>query len=143
MRNQRQSGHRIEAVKAIVAWCLFLSMIVTSPTAAVSQEQDATAAKEIALQGVWDAHAEGYGYWTWDKDGSVCLRLNDPAGDCADSGTWAMKGDSICYEFEWWGEGEDVKAACISVIAHKDQPFEVIILGDTMNATMFHFTLLE
>ena len=89
-------------MKAIVAWCLFFSVIIFSPSAVVSQELDAAAVKEIALQGVWDADAAGYGYWVWNGDGPVCLRFNDTTGDCADGGTWAIKGDSICYEFEWW-----------------------------------------
>jgi hypothetical protein len=75
--------------------------------------------------------------------GSVCLRLHDSTGDCEDSGSWAVDGDFICYDLEWWGEVYGQRDACINVVAHEGKPYEVLYQDGPLITTMFHFTLLE
>jgi hypothetical protein len=119
------------------------SMGLFAGSIAEAQELDGGAVEDLALQATWDAEDDSYGYWDWNEDGSVCLRLHEPTGECADRGTWATDDDFICYEFEWWGEGYGQRAACISVVAHEGEPYEVLYQGDALVSTMFHFTLLE
>ena len=130
-------------MKSSLAWSLLVSMVLFSGSGAAAEELDGSAVEDLALQGIWAAEEDGYGYWSWNEDRSVCLRLNDPTGDCADTGTWAVDGDFICYELEWWGEAYGQRDACISVVVHEGTPYEVLIQDDVLIATMFHFTLLE
>ena len=130
-------------MKSILARSLIFSIALFSGSIAAAQELDGSAVKDLALQGIWVAEEHSYGYWSWNEDGSVCLRINDPTSDCQDTGTWAIDGDFICYELEWWGEAYGQRAACISVVAHEGRPYEVIFQADAMNSTMFNFTLLE
>jgi hypothetical protein len=130
-------------MKSILAGSLIFTIALFSGSVAAAQELDGSAVKDLALQGIWDAQERGYGYWSWNEDGSVCLRKNDPTGDCDDTGTWAIEGNFICYELEWWGESEGLRVACISVIAHEGKPYEFIFQGDAMNSTLFTFKLLE
>ena len=127
----------------LVAWSLFCSMGLFSGSGAAAQELDGGAVKDLALQGIWAAEEDGFGYWSWNEDGSVCLRLYDPTGDCEDTGSWAIDRDFICYELEWWGEVYGQRDTCISVVAHEGKPYEVLIQDGPLISTMFHFTLLE
>ena len=130
-------------MKHFLAWSLFFSMAPFAGSGAAAQELDGSAVEKLALQGIWAAEENGYGYWSWNEDGSVCLRLFEPNGDCADTGTWAIDGDFICYELAWWGEAYGQRAACISAVAHEGMPYEVLFQDDVLVVTMFHFTVLE
>jgi len=130
-------------MKHYLAWSLLFSTGLFAGFGAAAEELNGSAVQDLALQGTWAAEEDGYGYWSWNEDGSVCVRLHDPSGDCADTGTWGIDGDSICYELEWWGEAYGQRAACISVVAHEGAPYEVLFQGDALVSTMFHFTPLE
>ena len=130
-------------MKSFLVSILFLSIGLSAGPVAATQELDGNALEDLALQGTWASVEDDWGYWSWNEDGSVCLRLHDPVGDCADTGTWAIEGDFICYEFEWWGGSYGHRAGCISVVVHEGEPYEVLYQGDALVSTMFHFTLLE
>jgi len=130
-------------MKASLTWTLSISMGLFAGSASAEQELDGSAVEKLALQGTWAAEENSYGYWSWNEDGSVCLRLDEPGGDCADTGTWSIDGNFICYELEWWGEAYGQRDACLSVVAHDGTPYEVLFQGDALVSTMFHFTVLE
>jgi hypothetical protein len=130
-------------MKPFLIWSLFISMGLFAGSVSAEQELDGSAVEKLALRGIWAAEENSYGYWKWNEDGSVCLRLHEPGGDCADTGTWAIDGNFICYELEWWGEAYGQRDACLSVVAHDGTPYEVLFQGDALVSTMFHFTVLE
>ena len=130
-------------MKNFLAWSLLFWMGSFVGSVAAAQELDGSAVEKLALQGIWAAEEDAYGYWSWNEDGSVCLRLYEPSGDCADAGTWAIDGDFICYELEWWGEAYGQRAACLKVVAHEGMPYEVLFHDEVLVDTMFHFTVLE
>jgi hypothetical protein len=102
-----------KAAFAILGMAAAIFLIAGAP--AQAQALDGLAIKELALRGTWNAQSSGWGFWSWDEDGSVCLRLNEPTGECSDTGTWAIDGDSICYEFEWVWESEGQRALCLHI----------------------------
>lgn len=59
----------------------------------------------------------GNDYMSWSADGSVCLRLGESTGKCADTGRWKLDGERLCYEFTWWGAESGMKSACFRVVA--------------------------
>jgi hypothetical protein len=122
---------------------VFFSMGLFAGSGAEAQELAGSDVEDLALQGIWDAEEDAYGYWDWNADGSVCLRLFEPSGDCADTGTWTIDGDLICYELEWWGEAYGQRDLCMSVVAHEGMPYEILFRDDVLVVTMFHFTVLE
>ena len=80
---------------------LTLGLLANSP--AEAQELDSAAIQNLALQGTWAAENPEWGNWSWNKDETVCLRVGDTEGKCADTGTWVINDNVICYELTWWG----------------------------------------
>jgi len=81
---------------------------------------DAKAAKSLTSDRVWQIkkpRGPGYDYWSWKSDGSVCVRLGEKTGKCADTGRWKLDGERLCYELTWWGETErgGLKSACFRI----------------------------
>lgn len=60
-------------------------------------------------------NAVAVSYWSWNSDGTVCLRLFDKQGKCDDTGRWKMDGERVCYELGWWGGTWGIKSACFRV----------------------------
>lgn len=55
--------------------------------------------------------------WDFRKDGSVCARGvgSKRSEKCADVGKWSVKGEKLCWELTWMGEGAGTKTACSAV----------------------------
>src|SRR3989304_2859859 len=68
---------------------------------------DAKKVKTVASGNTWETKkvggSGGYAYWNWKADGSVCMRLEEKAGKCDDTGKWKLDGDRLCFELEWFG----------------------------------------
>lgn len=79
---------------------------------------DAKAAQNVTSDRVWQVkkhRGPGYDYWSWNSDGSVCVRLGEKTGKCADAGTWKLDGERLCYKLTWWGENQGLKSACFRI----------------------------
>ena len=84
-----------------------------------------------------------WGYWSWKKDKSVCIRLIEKNAKCADTGTWTINDNVICYEFTWWGKAYDVRKNCFTVHALGDDHYEALYHGGAMVSTFIKFEVLE
>jgi hypothetical protein len=53
-------------------------------------------------------------YWDFQRDGRVCARLanNPPGSKCADTGSWRLDGDTLCWELSWFGKSDGFDKAC-------------------------------
>ena len=61
-------------------------------------------------------------YWDFTADGKVCARLaNNPRGTpCADTGTWRIEGDQLCWQLEFLGKTDGFQSTCGRVKAVGD-----------------------
>ncbi len=126
---------------AILGLMLTFSLLANSPSKA--QALDGSAIQKLANQGIWAAEERDMGYWSWSEDDTVCLRIFGPDGDCADTGTWSIDGDVMCYELTWWGEGDGYRINCFTVVALGDDRYEALYHGGAMVSTFIHFKVLE
>ena len=81
---------------------------------------DAAEVRSVAMDRTWEAKPGGRRatttqYWTWNSDGSVCLRLNEKTGNCADTGKWRLDGERVCYELTWYGQAGRGKSLCFGI----------------------------
>lgn len=102
---------------------LALTLIGSSAPAQKSGEAgvllDAAAAKPLLSDRDWTTTvASGtVRYWTWNSDGSVCLRLMEKeAKKCDDTGRWKFDRNHVCYELSWWGESVGLKSKCFRIL---------------------------
>lgn len=81
-------------------------------------------------------------YWDWKADGSVCARAIDAKRDerCADEGRWRLKGDSLCWELQWFGSDSGAKSACVRVEPSGPGQYTAIRVGG-FGTPFFTFTL--
>jgi len=126
---------------AILVLMVTFGLLTNFP--ANAQALNGTALKELALQGTWQAQHDVGGYWNWKEDNLVCVRMFEKDDNCADTGTWAIKDNVICYEFTWWGKAAGVRKNCITVNALGDERYEAIHHGGAMDSLFFKFTVLE
>lgn len=119
----------------------FLGFILVGPQAQ-AQALDGAELRDLALRGTWSASL-GYGYWTWKEDNTVCLRLHEPNENCSDTGTWKIDGNKLCYEYTWWGQAEDMRELCLTIIALDGGQFEVRHEGEKVTSTIFRFQVLD
>jgi len=127
-------------VRAGAALMVTVGLIGSSPAGA--DALDGNAVRDIALQGTWAAE-NNWGYWTWSGDGAVCVRVLEPEGDCADTGTWTVSGEALCYEFTWFGEGDGVRKNCFTVHPLGDGRFDTRYHGGALDSTFFKFKVIE
>ena len=120
---------------------LLLGSLLTVPVHA--EELDGEAVKQLALQGAWEAEHAEYGFWNWSEDGTVCLRVGSKDGKCADTGTWNIADNVLCYEFTWWGETVGERKGCFTVQPIGEGRFETLFHGGPMVSRMFAFKVLE
>lgn len=119
---------------------LVFGLLTNSPSNA--QALDGSAIQKFALQGIWAAEGD-WGYWSWSEDNTVCLRILGPDGDCADTGTWSIDGDVMCYELTWWGESYQIRINCYTVQALEDGRFEALYHGGAMVSKFITFSVIN
>lgn len=106
---------------------LFLAMAPAMQAAA--ETLDANAARKLTTDRTWRQKAPSgpsYNYWTWKADGSVCLRLEEKRGKCADSGSWKLEGGRLCYELAWWAKSYGMNAGCFRISSAGQGRFEAL-----------------
>lgn len=109
-----------------------LALLVTAmalATPAAAETLDADAARKLTSDRTWrqkPPSGPGHNYWTWKADGSVCLRLEDKRGKCADSGSWKLEGGRLCYELTWWAKSYGMNAACFRIARAGEGRFEAL-----------------
>ena len=106
-------------LKIVIALCAALTF---SPAAIAKDAErkvlDAKAAKTLTSGRMWHSKSisgSGFFSWSWKSDGSVCLRDNEDAGKCLDTGTWKLENDRLCYELTWWGASSGFKSNCFRI----------------------------
>ena len=129
--------------KRLASFVLILALGLLANSPAEAQELDSAAIQNLALHGTWAAEHPEWGNWSWNKDETVCLRVGDTEGKCADTGTWNINDNVICYELTWWGKASGVRKNCFTVLAYGDGRFETLYHGGAMVSTMFFFKVLE
>ncbi len=94
---------------------LVAALMASSPGLADPLPADAIQA--LMSQAPWEMQTGGEtNYFVWNDDGSLCVRMYDPAADsCDDEGIWSFDGSEICYELTWWGSAYGQDAACVTV----------------------------
>lgn len=136
--HQDTSRRSVSAVAAALA----VSLELFSSSSAVAQALHGDAIQDLALQGTWAAQND-WGYWSWSEDNTLCLRVFGPDGDCADTGTWSISGDVMCYELAWWGEAYDVRKNCYTVQALSDGGYETRYHGGVLDSVFTTFTVIK
>jgi len=137
-RNQSRFNRR---VKQLASWGLTLVLLIS--TQAAAETLDSAAIQKLALQGTWAAEDPESGNWSWNKDKTVCLRIGDTEGKCADTGTWVINDNVICYELTWWGESNDDRKSCFTAQALGNGRYETLYHGGAMVSTFYYFKVLE
>ena len=90
---------------------------------------DADAARKLTADRTWRQKpfsGPGYNYWSWKSDGSVCLRLEEKRGKCADSGSWKLQDGRLCYELTWWAKSYGMNAGCFRISSAGQGRFEAL-----------------
>jgi len=120
---------------------LVLGSLIVLP--AHAEELGGEAVRQLALQGTWETEHAEYGSWTWSADNTVCLRVGAKDGDCADTGTWTITNNALCYELTWWGESAGERKNCFTVQPIDEGRYETIFHGAAMISRMFVFKVLD
>jgi len=119
----------------------FLTLCASLPAAAATL--DAKAARSLISDRMWQQKAPagpGYNYWSWKSDGSVCLRTDGKNSKCADTGSWKLDGDRLCYKLTWWGASIGRKSACFRISDQGQGRYEAL---QDNGLTFFTFSLAK
>ena len=141
--HKRTHSERGNCRKRLASLGLMLALGLLTSNQAAADMLDHTTIQKLALQGTWAAEHPEFGNWSWNKDKSVCLRVGDTKGNCADTGTWEINDNVICYELTWWGKSSGVGKNCFTVQAAGEGRYETLYHGGAMVSTMYYFKVLE
>jgi len=120
-------------LKTVSALLLLVSM-VTPALSQSSQSVKGDDLKNLATGRSWAISFVGNPdnprltlVWDFRKDGSVCARAPGQGGGekCADQGSWAVKGDMMCWDLKWLGKSMGYKTACSLVKKVGEDRFEL------------------
>jgi hypothetical protein len=104
---------------------------------------DAKATKILVSDRVWQqkpSSGPNYRYWSWKSDGSICIRTDDRAGKCGDTGRWKLNAERLCYDLRWGGLTRGDKSACFRVTDHGKGRYEAL---QDNGLTLFEFTVVK
>ena len=108
------TGLRLKRRFVGTAFLVLATCLLT--TQAAAENLDAKAARSLISGRTWQMKlGSGYAFWSWKSDGSVCLRVDDTDPKCADTGTWKLDGERLCYELTWWGKSGGYNVACFRI----------------------------
>jgi hypothetical protein len=141
--NERAQSKSSNCRTRLASSGLVLALGLLASAEAAAETLDSATLQNLALQGTWAAEDAEIGYWSWNKDKTVCLRIGSAGGNCADTGTWKINDNVICYELSWWGESNDDRKSCFTVQAHGDGRYETLYHGGAMVSTYYYFNVLE
>ena len=104
---------------------------------------DAKAAKSLISGHTWrqpQPHGNAILHWSWNSDGSVCLRTEGATGKCADTGRWKLDGGRLCYDLTWWGKSIGRDSACFRISDKGGKRYEAL---QDNGLTLFEFSVIE
>ena len=112
---------RISCVLAAIATVGLLGL-----SSASADALDAAQTENLLAQGPWHIQTGGEtNYFIWREDGTLCVRMYDPAAEaCDDEGTWTRDGSEVCYELSWWGSAYGQDAVCFTVEPVEEGPVD-------------------
>ena len=147
MTNAARRNHGIKQSKpsnrgkrlASLGMMLMLGLLANSP--AEAQALDGTAIQKLALRSTWQSEGIEFGNWTRKEDKTVCFRLADQKGDCADTGTWTIDGDVMCYQLSWYGTSTAINKNCFTVQALGNDRCETLYHGGALVSKFFSFKI--
>ncbi len=121
----------------------FLAALALAPAAA--QMLDADSTKKLVVGETWvqpSMAGPGNSYWSWNVDGTLCVRLFDSTQNtCDDTGKWTMDAGRVCYQLGWWNVSESRdKFGCFRV-SNLDRGAHAAIGDDGF--VMFEFSTLD
>ena len=96
---------------------------------------------KLADRGTWQAEETEYGNWTWKEDHTVCFRISNQKGKCADTGSWKIDGNVICYELSWYGKSVGINKNCFTVRELGNGRYETRYHGGAMVSSWFKFKI--
>jgi len=112
--------------------------VVGAAVQAATATLDAKATKNLMLDHVWQMKlGSGHAYWSWKSDGSVCFRVEAGEGKCADTGSWKLDGNRLCYDLTWWGASGGFKSSCFRVSNKGKGWYEAV---EDNGVTLFEFS---
>ena len=130
----------------VILLVLFVSTVVFSAGAKDSDYKfvDADMVKALAVGHTWESKklggAPGYSWWSWQSNGSVCLRLNEKMGKCDDSGKWRLEANRLCWQLDWFGATFGQQSTCIRIaVQGKDRYLGI----DEKGSALFDFIVLK
>jgi hypothetical protein len=122
---------------------LLISAICLPSSAIAAATLDAKAARDLISGHMWQQKriaGPGYIYWSWKSDGTVCLRLDEKTGSCADTGRWKLDGDRMCYEITWWEKSSGGNSGCFRIVNKGNGRYETL---QDNGLTLYVFTIAE
>ena len=136
---------RKNPIKGIALWLLALLSVALSATAQGADEKllDSAAANKLTADHTWaqkPVRGPGFLYWSWKGDGTACLRTDEPKGKCADTGTWKMDAERVCYNLTWWGESTKLKSACFRIADKGKGKYAMVMEG---GITSYEFSVMK
>ena len=129
--------------KRLASLGLMLALGLLASAEVAAEMLDSDAIQKLAFQGTWAAEHAEVGNWSWNKDKTVCLRIGDTKEKCADTGTWVINDNVICYELTWWGESSDERKNCFTAQALGDGRYETLYHGGAMVSTFYFFKVRQ
>ena len=134
-----ENRDRRRAPLLTLAMISFFVLCVAFPAGAATL--DAKAVRSLTSDRVWQMKlGSGYVYWSWRSDGSVCLRVGENSGKCADTGTWKLADDHLCYELTWWGASGGYKSACFRVSEREKGWYDAL---QDNGLSLFEFSVMK
>lgn len=117
-----------------------LAAFLLPPTVAAATLDGTSARSLLSNRNMASKNVAGSGfyYWTWKADGSVCMRLQEKEGPCADTGTWKIERDRVCYAFTWWGKSSGFGTNCFRISESAAGGYEAI---QDNGMRLFEFTV--
>lgn len=127
-------------------WTIVLTLLAPLALApAAAQMLDADSTKKLLVGETWEQPSmagPGKSYWSWHRDGTLCIRLFDTTQkSCDDTGKWTLDAGRVCYQLGWWSVSDSQdKSGCFRV-SNLDGGAHAAIRDDGI--TMFEFSTLD
>ena len=122
---------------------LFLPVALCAPLPAFAGIVDARVARDLVSDRVWQqkpSAGPNYRYWSWKSDGSICIRTDDKADKCGDTGRWKLDAERLCFDLRWGGLNRGMKSACFRITDQGKGRYEAL---QDNGLTLFEFTIVK
>jgi len=104
---------------------------------------DAKAARDLVSDRVWQqkpSSGPNDRYWSWKSDGSICIRTDDKADKCDDTGQWKLDAGRLCYDLRWGGLNIGTKSGCFRITEQGKRRYKAL---QDNGLTLFEFTVVK